>query len=98
MRIIVLVRVGNRPAATERRSEGRSSRPPQARGIAQPASARHAEAGSDSAVRIWRSDRTGAFPASDPFTPYDVGATVYQALGVDPEAETRDALNRPLRR
>jgi hypothetical protein len=46
---------------------------------------------------IGRSDRTGAFPTSDSFTPYDVGATVYQALGVDPEAEIRDALNRPMR-
>jgi hypothetical protein len=31
------------------------------------------------------------------YTPYDVGATVYRALGVDPEAEVRDALGRPLR-
>jgi hypothetical protein len=46
---------------------------------------------------IGRSDRTGAFPVTDPYTPYDVGATVYQALGVDPEAEFRDALNRPSR-
>jgi hypothetical protein len=46
---------------------------------------------------IGHSDRTGAFPATDPFSPYDVGATVYQALGVDPEAEIRDALNRPSR-
>ena len=28
---------------------------------------------------------------------FDIGATVYQALGVDPEAEIRDALNRPMR-
>jgi hypothetical protein len=33
----------------------------------------------------------------DPFTPYDVGATVCQALGVDPETEIRDSLNRPWR-
>jgi hypothetical protein len=46
---------------------------------------------------IGRSDRVGAFPASDSYTPYDIGATVYQALGVDPDAEIRDALNRPSR-
>ncbi len=46
---------------------------------------------------IGRSDRVGAFPTTDPFAPYDVGATVYQALGVDPDAELRDALNRPSR-
>jgi len=46
---------------------------------------------------IGRSDRTGAFPATDPYCPYDVGATVYQALGVDPDVEIRDALNRPSR-
>jgi len=46
---------------------------------------------------IGSSDRVGAFPTTDPFTPYDVGATVYQALGVDPDAEIRDPLNRPSR-
>jgi Protein of unknown function (DUF1501) len=43
------------------------------------------------------SDRTGAFPVTTAYTPYDVGATVYQALGVDPDAEIRDVLNRPIR-
>jgi hypothetical protein len=42
-------------------------------------------------------DRVGAFPVTASHTPDDVGATVYQALGVDPEAEVRDALGRPLR-
>lgn len=46
---------------------------------------------------IGRSDRTGAFPTTDSYSPYDVGATVYQALGVDPDAEIRDPLNRPSR-
>ncbi|MFO0875898.1 MAG: DUF1501 domain-containing protein [Gemmataceae bacterium] len=46
---------------------------------------------------IGRSDRSSAFPVSDAYTPYDVGATVYQALGVDADAEIRDALNRPWR-
>jgi hypothetical protein len=46
---------------------------------------------------IGGSDRIGAAPTSAYFTPYDVGATVYQALGVDADVEIRDALNRPLR-
>jgi hypothetical protein len=46
---------------------------------------------------IGASDRIGAFPITTSYTPYDVGATVYRALGVDPETEVRDALNRPLR-
>jgi hypothetical protein len=46
---------------------------------------------------IGASDRIGAFPVTNSYTPYDVGATVYRALGVDGEAEVRDALNRPMR-
>ena len=46
---------------------------------------------------IGKSDRAGAFPVSDSFTPFDVGATIYEALGVPAEAEVRDALNRPAR-
>jgi uncharacterized protein (DUF1501 family) len=46
---------------------------------------------------IGSSDRVGAVPTSTPYTPYDVGATVYQALGLDPETEIRDSLNRPFR-
>jgi hypothetical protein len=43
------------------------------------------------------SDRSGATPTTTPYTPYDIGATVYQALGVEPETEIRDSLNRPWR-
>jgi len=46
---------------------------------------------------IGSSDRIGASPASMSYTPDDVGATVYQALGVAPDAEVRDAFNRPMR-
>lgn len=46
---------------------------------------------------IGRSDRIGAFPVDSPYTPYDVGATIYHALGIDPETEIRDAVNRPMR-
>ncbi|HEX4611710.1 MAG TPA: DUF1501 domain-containing protein, partial [Urbifossiella sp.] len=36
---------------------------------------------------IGKSDKTGAFPTNTPYTPFDVGATIYQALGVDPGSE-----------
>jgi hypothetical protein len=31
------------------------------------------------------------------YTPYDIGATVYQALGLPADAEIRDNLERPMR-
>ena len=43
------------------------------------------------------SDRLGADPATDPVTPDDIAATMYWALGIDPESEVLDTLNRPLR-
>jgi len=46
---------------------------------------------------IGKSDRAGAHPVSTSYTPFDVGATIYQALGVEPDAEIRDPLNRPSR-
>jgi uncharacterized protein (DUF1501 family) len=45
---------------------------------------------------IGRSDEIGAYPATSPYSPDDVGATVYQALGVDPASEVRDRLGRPV--
>lgn len=46
---------------------------------------------------IGQSDKNGAFPASAAYTPNDLAATVYSALGVDPDAELRDKLDRPLK-
>ena len=46
---------------------------------------------------IGQSDRNGAYPASRPYTPGDFAATIYRALGVDPETELRDQLGRPIR-
>ncbi len=43
------------------------------------------------------SDRTGAFPARDPLVPGDVIATIYHCLGIRPEEELRDQLDRPHR-
>jgi hypothetical protein len=45
---------------------------------------------------IGRSDKIGAFPATTPYTPDDFGATVYNALGIDPESELRDKQDRPV--
>jgi Protein of unknown function (DUF1501) len=42
------------------------------------------------------SDRTGAYPATDPVTPDDIAATMFWALGIDPATQVRDSLNRPL--
>ncbi|HLW68189.1 MAG TPA: DUF1501 domain-containing protein [Gemmataceae bacterium] len=44
---------------------------------------------------VGKSDKIGAFPLSSPFTPFDVGATIYRSLGIDPETIIHDALNRP---
>jgi len=46
---------------------------------------------------IGKTDKIGAFPTTPPYSPNDVGATVYQALGVDPESEVRDRQGRPVR-
>ncbi len=42
------------------------------------------------------SDRIGAYPARDPVRPDDLAATMFGLLGLDPHAEVRDALDRPL--
>jgi len=43
------------------------------------------------------SDRWAAYPSRDPAGPEDLGATILHALGIDPAAEVRDAVGRPLR-
>jgi Protein of unknown function (DUF1501) len=45
---------------------------------------------------IGRSDETGAYPVTAAFSPDDVGATVYTALGIEPQSVVRDRLNRPV--
>lgn len=42
-----------------------------------------------------KSDKYGAYPEENPVTPEDIVATVYSALGIDPEARIYDTLNRP---
>ncbi|HWB12261.1 MAG TPA: DUF1501 domain-containing protein [Pirellulales bacterium] len=42
-----------------------------------------------------QSDRWAAFPARDPVTPEDIAATIYRAMGIDPETRIADPLARP---
>lgn len=46
---------------------------------------------------IGKSDKLAAHPVTKSFGPPDLAATVYHALGVDPETELRDRLDRPIR-
>ena len=46
---------------------------------------------------IGRTDRHGGAPATEAYTPSDLAATIFQALGVDPRAEFHDAAGRPYR-
>jgi hypothetical protein len=46
---------------------------------------------------IGKSDRLAAHPVSRSYSPDDIGATVYHALGVDPASELRDRQDRPVR-
>lgn len=43
------------------------------------------------------SDRWAAYPARDPVSPDDLGASILHALGVDPEMEVQDPVGRPMR-
>jgi hypothetical protein len=45
---------------------------------------------------VGKSDKIGAYPATTPYSPDDLGATVYHVLGVDPASEVRDRQNRPV--
>lgn len=56
-----------------------------------------AGAGVRPGITIGKSDKTAAYPATRPYSPHDIGATVYSALGIQPETEVRDRLGRPVR-
>jgi len=43
-----------------------------------------------------RSDKIGAYPASDACKPEDISATLFHLLGINPATEIRDPLDRPL--
>jgi hypothetical protein len=46
---------------------------------------------------IGASDKTGAYALTPTYSPGDLAATIYRALGVDPATELRDRLARPIR-
>lgn len=41
------------------------------------------------------SDRLAAYPEQNPVAPQDIAATIYTALGIDPQTRIQDAFNRP---
>jgi hypothetical protein len=45
---------------------------------------------------IGRSDKIGGYPASRPYSPADLAATIYQSLGIDPATMVPDRLSRPV--
>jgi len=44
---------------------------------------------------IGASDKNGGYPSSDPQTPENMAATIYQTLGIPDDAVWRDELERP---
>jgi hypothetical protein len=46
---------------------------------------------------VGKSDDQGAAPAENPVTPQDIIATIYGLLGISPESEFLDPLDRPLK-
>jgi hypothetical protein len=45
---------------------------------------------------IGKSDKVAGYPVTTPYSPDDLGATVYHVLGINPETEVRDRQNRPV--
>lgn len=45
---------------------------------------------------LGRSDAIGGYPVTTPYSPDDLGATIYHVLGIDPGAEVRDRQARPV--
>ena len=46
---------------------------------------------------IGQTDRIGGYPVTVPFHPNDIGATIFDSLGIDPTSEVHDRLGRPVR-
>jgi arylsulfatase A-like enzyme len=46
---------------------------------------------------IGKTDQTGGYPVTVPWSPSDIGATVYSSLGIDPNSEVHDRSDRPYR-
>jgi hypothetical protein len=54
-----------------------------------------AGAGAQRGAVVGASDRLGAEATTERYGPWDVAATMFHALGIDPHAHYRDALDRP---
>ncbi len=54
-----------------------------------------AGAGVSRGITVGASDGRGAYPLSTPFGPWDVTATVFNALGIDPATHYTDPFGRP---
>jgi hypothetical protein len=54
-----------------------------------------AGAGIPGGAVIGASDAHGAYPRSDPYRPEDLATTIYTLMGLSPQTEIRDPLNRP---
>ncbi|MGH7222824.1 MAG: DUF1501 domain-containing protein, partial [Gemmataceae bacterium] len=42
------------------------------------------------------SDRSAAYPSTNPVGPADIAATIYHCLGIDPRTQVTDQQDRPL--
>lgn len=56
-----------------------------------------AGAGVNGGAVLGKSDRFGAYPASESYGPWDLSATMFSALGIPPQSEYHDATRRPYR-
>jgi uncharacterized protein (DUF1501 family) len=54
-----------------------------------------AGAGVPGGMVVGASDRIGAYPSSTPYSPCDLAATLFAALGIDPAAHYHDLAARP---
>ena len=43
-----------------------------------------------------KSDKDAAYPQDKPVSPLNLGATIFHALGISPDARVHDALGRPV--
>ena len=41
------------------------------------------------------SDRSAAYPSTNPVSPGEIAATIYHLLGIDPQTQITDQQNRP---
>ena len=55
-----------------------------------------AGAGVQKGAVVGESDSRGAYPRTEPYGPWDVMATMFSALGIDPQQHYFDPVNRPI--